>query len=288
MAEKRYYWLKLREDFFNSKRIKKLRRVAGGDTYTIIYLKMQLKALRSDGYLYYDGLEESFAEELALDIDEEVDNVRMTINYLLTTGLMETSDSSEFLLPWVVESTGSETASAQRARDFRKRQKGQAEALQCNNKVTQALQCNATVTETQPPQNVEIEKEIEIEIELEKEIEIEIERESEREEESTQTTPKKKAKEPKHKYGEYGKVLLTDAERDKLIQDFGFEIYSAAVEFLDVYIAEKGYKSKSHYLAIRRWVIQAVKDRSRRASPVQKREEEMREAYDTMRRWAET
>ena len=43
MAEKRYYWLKFRDDFFDSKRIKKLRKMAGGDTYTIIYLKMMLK-----------------------------------------------------------------------------------------------------------------------------------------------------------------------------------------------------------------------------------------------------
>ena len=33
---KRYYWLKLQDDFFKSKRIKKLRKIAGGDTYTII------------------------------------------------------------------------------------------------------------------------------------------------------------------------------------------------------------------------------------------------------------
>lgn len=47
MAEnKRYYWLKLMDDFFDSKRIKKLRKMAGGDTYTIIYLKMQLLSLK--------------------------------------------------------------------------------------------------------------------------------------------------------------------------------------------------------------------------------------------------
>ena len=37
---KRYYWLKLKDDFFTSKRIKKLRAMAGGDTYLIIYLKL--------------------------------------------------------------------------------------------------------------------------------------------------------------------------------------------------------------------------------------------------------
>ena len=37
---KRYYWLKLKNDFFRGKHIKMLRKIAGGDTYTIIYLKM--------------------------------------------------------------------------------------------------------------------------------------------------------------------------------------------------------------------------------------------------------
>ena len=59
---KRYYWLKLKDDFFSSKRIKKLRNMAGGDTYTIIYLKMQLLAMKTDGVLTWTGLEENFAE----------------------------------------------------------------------------------------------------------------------------------------------------------------------------------------------------------------------------------
>ena len=72
MAEnKRYYWLKLMDDFFASKRIKKLRKLAGGDTYTIIYLKMQLLSLNRGGYLEYTGLEDEFYKEVALDIDED-------------------------------------------------------------------------------------------------------------------------------------------------------------------------------------------------------------------------
>ena len=41
---KKYYWLKLKEDFFRDKKIKKLRKIAGGDTYTIIYLKYLSKS----------------------------------------------------------------------------------------------------------------------------------------------------------------------------------------------------------------------------------------------------
>lgn len=149
MAEaKRYYWLKLKDDFFSSKRIKKLRKLAGGDTYTIIYLKMQLLSVKTNGVLTYTGLENSFAEELALDIDEDIENVQITLTYLASCGLIETSDNIEYLLPFVVENTGSETASAQRVRDFRSKQ-----ALHCNTPVTQVKRtCNA---------EIDIEKDIE-------------------------------------------------------------------------------------------------------------------------------
>lgn len=124
MAEaKRYYWLKFRDDFFDSKRIKKLRRMAGGDTYVIIYLKMQLKALRTGGVLEFTGIEKDFAEELSLDIDESVDDVRVVLAFLLGYGLCECSDNVHYYLPYVTENTGSETAAAQRMRDHRDRLK---------------------------------------------------------------------------------------------------------------------------------------------------------------------
>ena len=153
MPERRFYWLKLKEDFFESKRIKKLRKLAGGDTLTIIYLKMQLKSIKTDGVLTYTGLEKSFAEELALDLDENPEDVGLLLNYLLSVGLIETSDQINFLLPYAVESTGSEGASAERVRNFRDRQ---------------ALHCNADVTQVKRIGNVEIEKEIEKEKDINK------------------------------------------------------------------------------------------------------------------------
>lgn len=151
MAEaKRYYWLKFRDDFFDSLRIKKLRRMAGGDTYVIIYLKMQLKALKTGGVLEFTGVEQEFADELALDIDESADDVRVVLAFLLAYGLCECSDNVHFYLPYVTENTGSETASTQRVREHRERQK--------------ALHCNADVTEVKRIGNAEkeIEKEKEI------------------------------------------------------------------------------------------------------------------------------
>ena len=146
----RYYWLKFKEDFFDSKRIKKLRNMAGGDTYCIIYLKMQLKALKTGGVLEFTGVESEFADELALDLDEKPDDVRVTLLFLLQYGLCECSDNVHYFLPWVEANTGSETDSTQRVREYRERQK--------------SLQCNATVTKVKRIGNAEIEKEKEIEI----------------------------------------------------------------------------------------------------------------------------
>ena len=124
-SEKKYFWLKLKEDFFTSKRIKKLRKMAGGDTYTIIYLKMQLLSLKTDGVLRYTGLEDNFATELALDLDEKAEDVGVVLLYLASCGLIETSDNVNFLLPYVVENTGSETDAAERMRKIRQRNKSE-------------------------------------------------------------------------------------------------------------------------------------------------------------------
>ena len=156
MSEKRYYWLKFKEDFFGSLRIKKLRKMAGGDTYVIIYLKMQLKALRTDGVLSYTGLEPDFVDELALDLDETPDDIRITLAYLMSCGLCECSDNIHYFLPFVVENTGSETAGTQRWRDWKN-----TKALESNTTPTQ-LQQTANEPPTPIQQNANVEKEKEI------------------------------------------------------------------------------------------------------------------------------
>ena len=144
MSGQRFYWLKLPDDFFNSKRIKKLRKLAGGDTLTIIYLKLQLLSIRSGGILQYSGIEETVFQELALDLDEDSDNVRMCVSYLLQTGLAEMSDTSALFLPFAVANTGSETSSASRMRQARARLKI-TDSSQCAYNVQE---CENNVTES--------------------------------------------------------------------------------------------------------------------------------------------
>ena len=152
MAEpKRYFWLKLHRDFFQRKDIKRLRKIAGGDTYTIIYLKMLLKSIMSEGALFFDNLEDDFVSELALDIDEDVENVKITVQYLLKVGLLECVSDTEYSLPDAQNNTGAETAAASRMR----RSRAKNEALKRNN-VTPMLQNGYG--------EIEIEKEKELEI----------------------------------------------------------------------------------------------------------------------------
>lgn len=154
---KRYYWLKLSDDFFKSKPVKKLRRIAGGDTYTVIYLKMLLVALKQDGKIYYDGVEDTFADELALDLDEDAENVKVTIAFLKAQNLLIDGDAeNEYILPECAAMTGTESDSAERMRRMRERK-----ALQCNDIPSQcyaqASQCYDGVTDSY--ENVTLEKE---------------------------------------------------------------------------------------------------------------------------------
>lgn len=146
MAEKRYYWLKLHKDYFDNLHIKKLRKLAGGDTYMVIYLKMQLASVNNGGVLEYNGIEEDFASELALTLDEDVENVRVVLMFLESCNLIEENDRNEFLLIEATENIGSESSSAERVRKFRQRQK--------------ALQCNANVTASNEIVTIDIEKDI--------------------------------------------------------------------------------------------------------------------------------
>ena len=138
MAEKRYYWLKLKENYFDSPKIKKLRKIAGGDTYTIIYLKLQLLSIKNNGIIEYEKIEPTFQEELALKLDEDVENISVTLSYLQSQGLVDVNENNDFFLIEASNNIGSESESAERVRLFRER-KNQI-ALQCNDSVTEVKQ----------------------------------------------------------------------------------------------------------------------------------------------------
>lgn len=137
MADKRYYWIQLKEGFFKQKEIKKLRKIAGGDTYTVIYLKMLLKAVQQGNKLYFEGVEETFHEEIALELDEDPENVKVTIAFLERQGLIRVLSEDEVLLS------------------------------QCEEREKKTLQSNGDVTPLLQDGNIDIEKDIDTEKDIE-------------------------------------------------------------------------------------------------------------------------
>lgn len=154
-VKRRYYWLQLKEDFFKSKEMKLMRKLPGGEELTIIYLKIMLASLPDEGKIYFEGLAEDLAEELALLIDEDTEAVRMALMFLTKKNLLTTNDNYQFTLEQVPEMIGSETASTRRSRKYREGRK--------------ALQCNTDATKRNG--------DIEIDIEIEKDIELDQEQE---------------------------------------------------------------------------------------------------------------
>lgn len=154
-SNKRYYWLQLKENFFNSKEMKLMRKLPGGEEITIIYLKIMLTSLENEGVIFYEGLAEDLAEELALEIGEDVESIRMALMFMEKKRLITTNDSYSYKLEQVPELVGSETASARRVRKHRENKK----ALQGNTGVTKCIG------------DIDIEKEKEKEIDIEKDLE---------------------------------------------------------------------------------------------------------------------
>ncbi|WP_110953062.1 phage replisome organizer N-terminal domain-containing protein [Anaerosinus massiliensis] len=244
MAEKKYYWLKLKNDFFTQKEIKKLRKIAGGDTYTVIYLKIQLLSLQNGGKILFDHVEDSFAEELALELDEDVENVTVTLSFLERYKLIEKVETNEFLLTETVKCIGSESTSAERVRKHRQGKK--------------LLQCNAPVTIG----NTEIEKDIELEKEIDTELELE----------PPKLPKKRKSKKQletptvqKHQYAEF--VAMTNAEYQALVDNERLGTHTAVnrcIEILDNWKGANGKKYKSDYRAILTWVIDRYEEEKQR------------------------
>ena len=121
MAEKRYYWLKLKVDFFDEKYVKALRKLPQGDSLVIVYLKMQLKSIKTEGYIYYEGLFPDSITELAIYLDEDENLVRLAVEALISFRVIERLDNETLYMVALQNLIGSETKAAERMRNHRER-----------------------------------------------------------------------------------------------------------------------------------------------------------------------
>ena len=150
MAEKKYYWLKLKADFFDEKYIRALRRLPQGDSLVIVYLKMQLKSLKTEGLLQYEHILPDAISELALLLDEDETLVQLAVNALIKFGVVERWDNGDLYFTAMQQLIGSETAVAARVRKHR--------AMKNTEK---SLPCNANVTKCNTDIDIDIEKDTE-------------------------------------------------------------------------------------------------------------------------------
>lgn len=123
---KRYYWLKLKEDFFEDDTMQWLEEQENGTEYTLFYLKLCLRSLRSDGRLIrYVGeyLIPYDIKTLAKLTQTDPDTVRVAMDLFKRIGLINLLDSGEIFLKQLDEMVGSETNKAELMRRKRAEEK---------------------------------------------------------------------------------------------------------------------------------------------------------------------
>lgn len=123
MIAKKYKWLKVHGDFFYQKEIKKMMKLPEGTACVLVYLKIQLLSLETDGILTFDGIEENLAKQLSYQIDEDVTLISMVLTFLQHNKLIEEITENHYLLPKAIECMGKEGTSAERVRKHRERLK---------------------------------------------------------------------------------------------------------------------------------------------------------------------
>lgn len=134
---KRFYWIKLRTDFFSRAEIDFLLSQTNGFQYIVLYLLLCVNTANTDGELKVQ------MNELIVpyDIDKIVrdtkyfdfDTVAVALDLYKKLGLVYVADDNILRIANFNELVGSETSSAKRVREYRERKK----LLHCNKDVTQ-------------------------------------------------------------------------------------------------------------------------------------------------------
>lgn len=158
---KRYYWLKLREDFFQDEAISWLEEQENGKLYSLFYLKLCLKSINNNGVLIRqigDMLIPYDAKKLAEITNTPKDTVIVALELLKKIGLVKILDNGELYLNQVQYMIGSETESTRRSRKSREKKKQQLPDKSRQN--VPLLQCNKNSNKNA---TTDIEKEIDIE-----------------------------------------------------------------------------------------------------------------------------
>ena len=86
---------------------------------------------------------------------------------------------------------------------------------------------------------------------------------------NNKTSKKKTIKEPRHKYGEFKNVLLSDKDLEKLKAEYGEDLVEKYIKKMDEWIELNGRRYKNYYLALRQWMNKEV---SKKQEKIEKQE----------------
>jgi len=116
---KRFYWLKLKKDFFQQHQIKVLKSLPNGRLYALIYLELLAESTSHDGELRYSQMLPYDTVTLAAVIDEDKDNVEKAIETFIRLELVEMLDDGTIFMREITRLIGSETGQTIRKREAR-------------------------------------------------------------------------------------------------------------------------------------------------------------------------
>ena len=168
MAEKKYFWLKLKRDFFKRHDIQIIEAMPNGKDYILFYLKLLCESVDHEGKLRFSEQIPYNEQMLATITNTNVDVVRSAIQAFTELHMMELLDDGTYFMNEVDKMIGSTTqdentreSTRLRVQRYRERQKALPHAEDRYSNVT----CNGEI-------ELEIEKEKELEKDIEKEIDI--------------------------------------------------------------------------------------------------------------------
>lgn len=215
---RKYYYLKLKESYFDEDSIVLLESMQDGVLYSNILLKLYLKSLKHGGRLQLDENIPYTAQMIATITRQQIGTVERALQIFLKLGLVELLDGGAYYMSNIELLIGQSSTEGERKRAARQK----------NRALLPSRTNGGHLSDVRPP-------EIEIELEIEKEIEREL-----------------KKGQPARTYGRYQNVLLTEAELADLQAEFP-TVWEKYVEKLSAYMESTGRKYKSHAATIRRW-----------------------------------
>lgn len=169
--EKKFYWLKLKRDFFKRHDIRIVEEMPNGKDYILFYLKMLLESVDHNGALRFSETIPYNVEMLSVITNTNIDVVRAAMQVFQQLNMIEVCDDETIYMCEVEKLIGSETAAAERKRKQRAAENAAKPA---------SLSSNCDIV-TPMSQNSHTDKDIDIEKDIYIESDTEIEKEKEKE-----------------------------------------------------------------------------------------------------------